>query len=97
MLCDVKVVSSSKNSLNLRVVRTRFASTLFLSFFKLPFTVTLLRRLRTVSSLFCDSCLEGAPGVPDLRSAADPGAHRTGDSTGGRADCGGATDSGAEC
>ena len=41
--------------------------------------------------------LEGASGAPDLRSAADPGAGRTGDSRGGRADCRGTTDSGAEC
>ena len=34
---------------------------------------------------FCKSYLKGALGAPDLRSAADPGADRTGDSTGGRA------------
>ena len=34
---------------------------------------------------FCDSCLEGALGALDLLSAADPGADRTVDSTGGRA------------
>ena len=34
---------------------------------------------------FCDICSEAAPGALDLHSAADPGADRTGDSTGGRA------------
>ena len=45
-------------------------------------TVTSIVR-RFISS--CVSCLVGALAAPDLGSAADPGADRTGDSTGGRA------------
>ena len=78
----VKVVFSSEKW-NMRVVQTRFVSTLFPSFLYVAvLSETVASIVRRFIS-FCASCLEGAPGAPDLRSAADPEADRTGDSTGG--------------
>ena len=83
-LVRVKVENSSEKW-NMRVVRTRFASRLFPSFLHVAvLSETVASIVRRFIS-FCDSCLKGAPGALDLRSAADQGADRTGDSTGGRA------------